>query len=268
MHMREPDPRQIALFPELSEDASIPSITSLPEFDRALNALIKMSDLGAFIQLNIQGIDRSYTLNVNELNIPTDFLKTETFATPLSVYLFPLEIRNHLKKLSYEIKSFFNSKNSFRTSFGYFLFRSHFTLWKHYLDEKDKSIQDNIYSELGHGAYAKYFLDQFTKGYNHIKSIADVTAPWEFVEKLSISDIEAKRQEMIEQQQTISSLKATEIDYPLSLMTVKTRHVPITLKEYVSNIQISSIFKIIHLEYLADKKINSIDDIKELIDSM
>jgi hypothetical protein len=51
-------------------------------------------------------------------------------------------------------------------------------------------------------------------------------------------------------------------------MTVKTRHVPITLKEYVSNIQISSIFKIIHLEYLADKKINSIDDIKELIDSM
>ncbi|MFC1550329.1 hypothetical protein ACFL46_03460 [Candidatus Neomarinimicrobiota bacterium] len=266
--MREPNPRQIALFPELSEHISIPSITSLPEFDRALNALIKMSDLGAFIQLNIQGIDRSYTLNINEINIPADFLNTDTYAAPLSIYLFPLEVRNHLKKLSYGIKSFFNNKNSFRTSFGYFLFRSHFTLWKHYLDEKDKSIQDSIYSELGHGAYAKYFLDLFNKGYKYIKSIADVTAPWEFVEKLSINDIEAKRQDMHEQHQTISSLKTTEIDYPLNLMTIKTRHVPITLKEYVSNIQISSIFKIIHLEYLADKKINSIDDIKELIDSM
>ncbi len=47
------DPRQIALFPELSKNAAIPSITTLPAFDKALNNLIKISDMGAFIELKI-----------------------------------------------------------------------------------------------------------------------------------------------------------------------------------------------------------------------
>ena len=52
-----------------------------------------------------------------------------------------------------------------------------------------------------------------------------------------------------------ASLKPTEVTYPFDLLIYKTNHIPISLKDFVENIQISSIFKSIHLEYLADKKI-------------
>ena len=120
--MREQtDPRQIALFPELSKHSSIPSITTLPAFDNALSNLIKISDLGAFIQLSIGGLERGYTINLQELDIPKDFIKSGTSTIPFSARLFPNDIRNRLKKISYEVKSFFNVHNSFKTSFGYFL---------------------------------------------------------------------------------------------------------------------------------------------------
>jgi len=40
------------------------------------------------------------------------------------------------------------------------------------------------------------------------------------------------------------------------------------LHEFVEQIQISAIFKTIHLEYLQDKTINSIEDLQELIRGM
>ena len=67
------DPRQIALFPELSKHATIPSISTIPEFDKALSNLIKISDLGAFTELKIGGLERLYTINIQELDIPTRF---------------------------------------------------------------------------------------------------------------------------------------------------------------------------------------------------
>ena len=67
------DPRQLPLFPELSKKSQIASITSLPKFDRALGNLIKISDLGAFIQLKISGLEKGYSLNINEMVIPNDF---------------------------------------------------------------------------------------------------------------------------------------------------------------------------------------------------
>ncbi len=267
--MREQrDPRQLPLFPELSEHVSIPSITTLPEFDRALNNLIKMSDLGAFLQINVQGLEKLYTINVPELNIPNDFLKSDVQLSPVTIHLFPAEIRNQLKKFTYEIKSFFNPKNSFRTSFGYFLFRPHFSLWKHYLDQVKKSINDYIYSELGHGNYGQYFLAHFREGYDFFRSIADITAPWEFRDKLLLKDIDAKRKTIADKHQTVFTLKPTEVDYPFEILVLKTHHIPLVLHDYIAQVQISAIFKTIHLEYLADKSIESIDDIKELIKDM
>jgi hypothetical protein len=108
-------------------------------------------------------------------------------------------------------------------------------------------------------------MDQFLQGYNYLKANAEDTAPWEFQDKLTIKDIEQKRMDLKESHSTLAHLKATEIDYPFSLITTKTSHIPLSLKAYVSNIQISSIFKIIHLEYLADKSVSSIEDIKKLI---
>ena len=259
------DPNQIALFPEISKHAEIPSITTLPAFDKALNNLIKISNLGAFIELRISGLDRIYTINIQELDIPSDFLSKDAATIPFSAHLFPNDFRNELKKKSYEVKSFFNTRNSFRTAFGYFLFRSHFSMWKIYLEKMNKEIKGMLYSELGHGKYGNFFYDHFKQGYDYIKSIADVVAPWEFNKEFVIKDIRRRRQEIISEQTAFTSLKPTEVDYPFDLMIYKTNHVPATLKDYVENIQISSIFKSIHLEYLADKKISTIEDIKELV---
>jgi len=129
----------------------------------------------------------------------------------------------------------------------------------------NKSIKETLYSDLGHGNYANYFLEHFQEGYGYLKSIADVVSPWEFDDDIDIKKIQLRRSELYDTQQTISSLKPTEVSFPFDLLIYKTNHIPISLKDYVENIQISSIFKSIHLEYLADKKITSIDDIKQLV---
>jgi len=266
--MREKsNPRQIELFPELSRHAVIPSITSLPAFDRALNNLIKISDMGAFIQLKISGLEKSYSINIQELDIPQDFIKRDISTIPFSIHLFPPDFKNEIKKLSYEVKSFFTTHNSFNTSFGYFLYRSHFSLWKHYIEKMNISMKQTLYSKLGHGKYAEYFLSHISEGYNYLKSIADIISPWEF-DEIDIKKIQFKRQKFLEEQVTFPTLKATEISYPLDLLILKTNHIPISLKDYVENIQINSIFKTIHLEYLADKNISSIEDIKKLVQNV
>lgn len=262
------DPRQIALFPEISKHAAIPSITTLPAFDKALNNLIKISNLGAFIELKIGGLERIYTINIQELEIPQDFIKKDISTIPFSIHLFPSDFRNELKKKSYEVKSFFNTRNSFKTSFGFFLFRSHFSMWKLYLEKMNKEIKEILYNKLARGKYGEYFQDHFKEGYDYIKSIADVTAPWEFAEEIDIKTIRERREQIIEDQISFTSLKPTEIDYPFDLLIYKTNHIPISLKDFVENIQISSIFKSIHLEYLVDKKITDIDDIKELVQNV
>ena len=65
---------QLALFPELIDSPELPSISTLPEFDRALHNLIKMSDLGAFISITVHGLDKSFSVHARELEIPEDFL--------------------------------------------------------------------------------------------------------------------------------------------------------------------------------------------------
>ena len=138
-------------------------------------------------------------------------------------------------------------------------------MWKIYLEKMNKEIKEMLYSKLGHGKYGEYLYEHFKQGYNYINTIADVVATWEFKKEFDIKDIRQRRQEIISKQISFTSLKPTEVDFPFDLMIHKTNHIPPTLKDYVENIQISSIFKSIHLEYLADKKISSIDDIKELV---
>ncbi len=267
--MREQtDPRQLPLFPELSEHADVASITTLPAFEKALGNLINMSDLGAFIQLHVSGLEKLYTINLNELKIPGDFIKIGLDIQPVTVHLFPQEIRSQLKKFTYEIKSFFNDKNSFKTSFGYFLFRSHFSLWKHFLDSMKKTINDYVYKEFSHGEYGKMFLNHFDEGYDYFKQIADITSPWEFHDRLMLKDIGNLRDTYEKQNETVYSLKPTEVDYPFQYLVTKTMHIPMILHGFIDQIQVSSIFKTIHLEYLQDKSIQSIEDIQNLIKGM
>jgi len=256
------NPSQLSIFPELSGDVSAPSIATIPEFDNALGNLIKMSVLGAFIQINIHGIDKSYSLNLTDLNISSEFLQENT--VPLTVHLFSQEIRNELKKLTYDVKSFFNRGNSFNTSFGYFLFRSHFPSWKKYLKNGQKTIDDYISNTFSKGVYGHHFIDHFQEGYDLIKKTADVRAPWIFREKILLKDIQDVRHELLEDGSTLSTLKQTDLDYPFQLMVLKTMHIPMVLHQYQAQVQFRSVFKTIHLDYLVDIEINTIEDVRKL----
>ncbi|RMF10579.1 MAG: hypothetical protein D6762_01235 [Candidatus Neomarinimicrobiota bacterium] len=263
------DPRQLPLFPELSEHPQLPSITTLPEFDHALNNLIKISDMGAFIQLNIQGFNKRFSLHFAELNIPGDFLNPEAAGEQLVTFqLFPDEIRRQQKKMAYEVKSFFTSKNSFRTPFGYFLFRSHFTLWKHYLEETRKSIDKKLYQLLGQGQYGRLLQQSLRDGLDYLRQFASDLAPWTFEEDLTVPRLEAIRHQLRQDNRSIASLRPTEVTYPRDLIVLKTLHFPLHLSDYVEQIQITSIFKTIHLEYLVDKEIKTLEDVQKLVEEM
>ena len=261
-------PGQLPLFPELSTGQNIPSLATLPEFGKALQNLIRMSDLGAFIELNIQGVDKLYTINLHDLDIPKDFLKNMTNYSPLTVKLFSNDIRNEIHKLTYDIKSFFNSKNSFKTSFGFFLFRTHFDAWKNTLAERQESLQSYLANTLGKGKYGHNCVDFFRLGYEHIESYSDITAPWEFKKRPLLKDIESARKILHENQQTLFTLKQTEIEFPFNVITLKTGRVPLVLHQFQSQVHVHSIFKTIHMEYLADTAIESLDDIRQLTESM
>ncbi|MDP6532330.1 MAG: hypothetical protein QF845_06015 [Candidatus Marinimicrobia bacterium] len=262
------DPGQLPLFPELAGGERMPSLATLPEFGQALQNLIRMSDLGAFIELNIQGLDKLYSINLRDLDVPGDFLKDMKGYTPLTVKLFSKDVRNEIHKRTYDIKSFFNAKNSFKTSFGFFLFRTHFDGWKKTLSRRQEDIQSYLSATLGKGKYGQAFAEFFKQGYEHMEAHADITAPWEFTKRPLLKDIEESRKFLNEQHKTLFTLKPTEIDFPFQVITLKTGRVPLVLNQFQSQVQIHSVFKTIHLEYLADTQIESLEDIRRLTEGM
>ncbi|MFH1851314.1 MAG: hypothetical protein ABIA75_03130 [Candidatus Neomarinimicrobiota bacterium] len=252
------------MFPELSPSVMLPSITTSPDFDRALSNLIRMSDLGAFIQLHIQGIEKGYSLNIRELGIPDDFLIPGTVFPVLTAPLFPAEIRRQLQKLVYGVKAYFNAENSLATAFGPFLYRSHFQDWHNFLIAEREQITKTIKKLLSRRTYGRLFLDQFQQGYDLIRTAADITAPWEFTADLRLDEIKDLRRSLSSGRAALNELDSTDLQYPLKLMVVKTQHIPLKLSEYLHQIQIRSFFKSIHLDYLAHTDIESVDDIRAL----
>lgn len=172
---------QLALFPELFRTPSLPSISTLPEFDKALDNLIRMSDLGAFISINVHGLDKSYSVHIRELEIQPEFLQNgRGDAVSQTYYLFPVHIRHQLRKLTYEVRSFLNSRNSFKTSFGYFLYRPYFRIWKKYVDEQKSHIERFLSDSLRGREYGKHFLTAVNCGYRFLEDVSDDPAPWDF----------------------------------------------------------------------------------------
>ncbi len=260
------DPRQIAMFPELSKTTSLPSIATQPEFETALNNLVRISDMGAFVQLNISGIEKSYTLSIDELGIPADFLRLGAPFTPLTVYLFPPEVRRQLQKLVYDIKAYFNSDNSLMTTFGPFLYRQKFEHWHKFLELERSRLCRTIRHLLGKKTYSRYFIELFERGLLSFQAAADITAPWEYEQRLTMSTTHAMRKRLDHKEFDQHTLSPTDIEYPLKMMILKTRHIPLKLDAYLKQIQVVSFFKTIHLEHLAEVEINTLDDIKHLVD--
>ena len=97
---------------------------------------------------------------------------------------------------------------------------------------------------------------------------ADITAPWEFKKRPLLKDIQTTRKSLNENHQTLFTLKPTDIDFPFNVISLKTGRVPLVLHQFQSQVQIHSVFKTIHLEYLADTEIESLEDIRRLTEGM
>ncbi|MFQ6607625.1 MAG: hypothetical protein ACE5EE_03700 [Fidelibacterota bacterium] len=264
------EPRgQLALFPELANRPSLPSITTLPEFDRAMDNLIKMSDLGAFISVNVHGVEKSFSIHTRELEIPDDFLKEEYInGVSPTFYLFPPEIRNQLKKLLYEITAFFNQKNSFKSPFGFFLFRPYFRIWTKFAEERKEHVEAFLEDSQRGWTYGQHFRHMFEQGYSYLQEAADNTAPWEFLESALLQDIRETRRWLKENHKTHHTLDKTTPDYPMKAVCLKTLRIPTELEGYMRQLSIHFAFKSIHLDYLKDVEIRTVEDVKRLSERM
>jgi hypothetical protein len=99
----------------------------------------------------------------------------------------------------------------------------------------------------------------------YIRSIAGVSSSWNFPTKIEIQSIESVRRKQNEENCTIEHLKFSDQNFPLNYLVLKTGQFPLNLSDFISHVQVYSIFKSIHLEFLADRSIESISDIKELV---
>ena len=262
------NPQQLSFFSELSLKADIKSITNLSQFDNALNNLIKISEFGAFVQLKIQGLHTMYTLDLQELDVPENFLKSNHSPTSMNISLFSEEIRDNLQRFSDEAKSFFTDKNSFPTPSGFFLYRSHFTLWKYFTEQIKKSIDEFLYRKLSHGGYQKFYINCLQEGLEYVRSIAGISSSWNIPIKIEFQNIESVRRKQDRENYTIEHLNFFDQNFPLKYLVLKTKQFPLNLSGFISQVQIHTIFKSIHLGYLADKTIDSISDIKNLVQGL
>ncbi len=261
------DPKQGVLFPDQHIDEDLPSIKTLPDFDLALENYIKLSDFGAFVQLNFKGIEKSYSLNTKELKIKNIFLKQDYSNNSPVFSLFPQDIVNHLNRIKYETRSFFNEQNSIKTQFGFFLFRRYFHRW--YLHRKKvlQRVSEFLAIEIGEKQYQKYYTLNLARGINWLKSLLNKNAPFD-INNFSFEDIHLFPEKMKPQATTIYQLDKKDPDFLSKALVIKTSHIPRTIKEYEKGIKIVSAFKTIHLDYLKGVRIDSVEDIENLFGSL
>lgn len=261
------NPKQTVLFPDLFEYYDLPSITTLPEYDFAIQNFIKLADFGAFIELNTQGIDKSYSLSLGELQIPKRFLQTQQDAVSPTFHLFPVEIRNQLQRLKYEARTFFNRQNSIKTSFGYFLFRQYFHSWDRHKRATREKIIDFLQSEIGNRAYQEFFQNIWNQGAEWLK--ARLKRKYQRLVPVSnLANIRHKRSLLEGANTSLYQLDRDDPDFLYYCLLLKTEHIPIELSEYTAGIAILSTFKTIYLEHLKGTKIETIEDIHQLLKTL
>ncbi|GEM_PF-140517 len=261
------DPDQTVLFPDLFEDIQLPSITTLPDFDRALENFVHLSDFGAFIDLSFSGLEKSCSFKLAELQIPRRYLgKISARVSPV-LNLFPLSIRNELNRFKYDTRAFFTKNNSIKTALGYFLFRNYFHKWDRHKKKITTQINAYLEKEIGDRQYADYFLNICREGQDWLFSPLKKRNPYTRL-NLNLDEIRLQREKLSGLEITYSQLDRMDPEFVGNFLVLKTLHISETLQKYREGISITSSFKTIHLEYLTKMEIDTVDDIKELFASI
>ena len=116
--------------------------------------------------------------------------------------------------------------------------------------------------------YGNHFLEGFETGYRFLESIKDETAPWEFSDKLLLGDLKEFRKKIKTENLTLHSLNKTTSDFPTLAITLKTAHFPTDLVTFLKQVNIQFDFKSIHLDYLKNVEITTVDDVINLSKSI
>jgi len=263
---RQFNPNQTLLFPEMCRDEYLPSIETAPDFDFALQNLIRLSDFGAFTQPTFTGIDKSYSIKLTELDLNPEYLREGAADSPV-FHLFPLDIRHRLERMKYHVRAFFNKSNSIRTDFGYFLFRPYFSKWYLHRQKILHDMQDYLRREVGPTQYQAYFRELFKAGVNWFEEVLSDAHPYRFAEE-QYDDFLAQRDFVIRTNASIYQLDRGQADFVIQFLAVKTTHIPYELQRYIQGLEISSTYKTIHLDYLKDQKIETLEDVQALFKSL
>ena len=258
------NPKQTVLFPDLIADIDLPSITTLPEYERAIKNFIKISDFGAFIELNVSGIEKSFSLSLNELRVPQRYrLSHDNIISP-AFHLFPAPVRNHLNRLKYDARAFFNRTNSIKTIFGYFLLRQYFHLWDQHRKDYKNSVVNYLQNEIGEKRYRQFFVNIWNEAVHFLQS----GIKRKFHHMIPMADIDlirAERERLERTKMSVSQLDHEDPDYFFKCLAIKTLHIPIDLKDYIQGILIYSTFTTVHLEHLKKTKIETREDLLEFL---
>ena len=110
--------------------------------------------------------------------------------------------------------------------------------------------------------------EAFETGYRFLESTKDDTAPWGFSDKLLLADFQEFRKKIKTENLTLHSLDKTTPDFPKLAIALKTAHFPIDLITFLKQVNIQFDFKSIHLDYLKNVEITTVDDVINLSKSI
>lgn len=261
------DPQQVPLFPDLFEDVYLPPITTEPEFNHEIENFIKLADFGALLDLNFHGLEKSYSLRLSELQIPEQMLRENASADSPVFNLFPSELHRRLQRFRYEARSFFNNQNSIKTADGYFLFRNHFHHWESYRVQFHQNLISQLHSSIGPQRYHVYFSACFQSGLDWLTAQLRSATPYR-LQFENLHEIDQLRKTIHKAGTTLAQLQPETTDYLINCLVIKTMHIPLSLAQFVKGVAVTSTFKTIHLNYLKNVKIETLRDIKHLLESI
>lgn len=261
------DPKQVPLFPDLFEDIYLPPINTLPEFSQEIENFIKLADFGALLDLTFHGLEKSYSLRLSEVQIPGPMFREDARTESPVFNLFPGDFHRRLQRFRYEVKAFFNNQNSIKTPDGYFLFRTHFHSWETHRNQYYQNLINFLQTSLGPQRYRSCFETCFQSGLNWLTAQLRPGHPF-LTEFPNLRELDQRRKTLQKSATTLAQLTAEDPEYLLNCIVLKTLHIPITLAQFIKGVAITSTFKTIHLNYLKDVKIETLRDIKHLIESI
>lgn len=245
------------------------------------SSFLRLNNLGAFVKYETGGINKSISLSHHDLLLKNicdesigDYVSNNRY------FFFPQSIRNELtefiskpKRILYQLSKE-NPQCATWTHLGYFLAKKIFNYWKKIVEDVNHNLKKFLREEIGKDQYETYYVSAFqlfNKLYGekneHLKKISSFKKDNNDIEHIKnlyhSINIVIQNISQLKKQLTIN-----DFDNPEEKSIFKMHHIPPSFEDFVSQIYVSTYFFTIHPENLCDYKIESIEDVKYIIEKI